>query len=44
MPLPVHAQVRDLPRAIFISCVACLAIYVLTIVAFHTTLSTAEVS
>jgi len=35
--------VRDLPRAIFISCVACLIIYVLTIVAFHTTLSTAEV-
>ena len=34
---------RDLPRAIFISCVACLVIYVLTIVAFHTTLSTAEV-
>merc|ERR1712117_231172 len=35
--------VRDLPRVIFISCVACLVIYVLTIVAFHTTLSTAEV-
>merc|ERR1712128_99110 len=35
--------VRDLPKAIFISCVACLIIYVLTIVAFHTTLSTAEV-
>ena len=30
--------VRDLPRAIFISCVICLLIYVLTIVAFHTTL------
>ena len=35
--------VRDLPRAIFISCVACLVIYVLTIVAFHTALSPAEV-
>ena len=35
--------VRDLPRAIFISCVICLLIYVLTIVAFHTTLSVPEV-
>lgn len=35
--------VRDLPRAIAISCIACLAIYVLTIIAFHTTLSPAEV-
>jgi len=35
--------VRDLPRAIFISCVICLLIYVLTIVAFHTTLSVSEV-
>ena len=35
--------VRDLPRAIFISCVVCLLIYVLTIVAFHTTLSVPEV-
>ena len=34
---------RDLPRAIFISCVICLLIYVLTIVAFHTTLSVSEV-
>ena len=34
---------RDLPRAIAISCVACLIIYVLTIVAFHTSLSTYEV-
>lgn len=34
---------RDLPRAIFISCVICLLIYVLTIVAFHTTLSVPEV-
>ena len=39
----IQDPVRDLPRAIFISCVACLVIYVLTIVAFHTTLSTAEV-
>ncbi len=35
--------VRDLPRAIFLSCIGCLLIYVLTIVAFHTTLSPAEV-
>ncbi len=35
--------VRDLPRAIAISCVMCLIIYVLTVVAFHTTLSTNEV-
>jgi len=35
--------VRDLPRAIFISCIICLLIYVLTIVAFHTTLSVPEV-
>ena len=35
--------VRDLPRAIFISCLACLVIYVLTIIAFHTTLSVPEV-
>ncbi len=35
--------VRDLPRAIFISCTSCLVIYVLTIVAFHTTLSPSEV-
>jgi len=35
--------VRDLPRAIAISCIACLLIYVLTIVAFHSTLSTYEV-
>jgi solute carrier family 7 L-type amino acid transporter-like protein len=35
--------VRDLPRAIFLSCVVCLIIYVLTIVAFHTVLSPAEV-
>lgn len=35
--------VRDLPRAIAISCTACLAIYVLTIVAFHTILDKAEV-
>jgi amino acid transporter len=35
--------VRDLPRAIAISCVLCLVIYVLTVVAFHTTLSTYEV-
>jgi amino acid transporter len=35
--------VRDLPRAIAISCVLCLAIYVLTVIAFHTTLSTYEV-
>ncbi|TRY80082.1 hypothetical protein TCAL_09329 [Tigriopus californicus] len=35
--------VRDLPRAIGISCIITLVIYVLTIVAFHTTLSPAEV-
>jgi hypothetical protein len=35
--------VRDLPRAIGISCVAVLSIYVLTIISFHTTLSKAEV-
>ena len=35
--------VRDLPVAIAISCTLCLVIYVLTIVAFHTTLSPAEV-
>jgi len=35
--------VRDLPRAIAFSCVSCLVIYVLTIVAFHTTLDTNEV-
>ncbi|XP_023327717.1 large neutral amino acids transporter small subunit 1 isoform X2 [Eurytemora carolleeae] len=35
--------VRDLPRAIAISCVTCLVIYVLTIVAFHSTLSVNEV-
>ena len=34
---------RDLPRAIAISCIAVLFIYVLTIVAFHTTLSRPEV-
>ena len=34
---------RDLPRAIAISCVVCLVIYVLTIIAFHTTLTTTEV-
>ena len=35
--------VRDLPRAIAISCVIVLIIYVLTIVSFHTTLSPSEV-
>jgi len=30
--------VRDLPRAIAISCSLCLVIYVFTIVAFHTIL------
>ena len=35
---------RDLPRAIAISCVIVLLIYVLTIVSFHTTLSKSEVS
>jgi len=35
--------VRDLPRAIAISCIICLVIYVLTIVSFHTTLSVSEV-
>jgi amino acid transporter len=35
--------VRDLPRAIAISCITCMVIYVLTIVSFHTTLSVPEV-
>jgi len=35
--------VRDLPRAIAISCSLCLVIYVLTIISFHTTLTSAEV-
>lgn len=35
--------VRDLPRAIAISCTICMLIYLLTIVAFHTTLSPTEV-
>jgi len=35
--------VRDLPRAIAISCTLCLIIYVMTIISFHTTLSKAEV-
>ena len=35
--------VKDLPRAIGISCILCLVIYVLTIVAFHTTMSASEV-
>ena len=35
---------RDLPRAIAISCVIVLLIYVLTIVSFHTTLSKSEVT
>ncbi len=35
--------VRDLPKAIAISCIMCMIIYVLTIVAFHTTLSVPEV-
>jgi len=35
--------VRDLPRAIAISCILCMLIYVFTIVAFHTTLSVSEV-
>ena len=35
--------VRDLPRAIGISCVIVCVIYVLTIISFHTTLSTPEV-
>ena len=34
---------RDLPRAIAISCVLVTVIYVLTIVSFHTTLSVSEV-
>ena len=34
---------RDLPRAIAISCILCMLIYLLTIVAFHTTLSVSEV-
>ena len=41
---PSQNPVRDLPRAIAISCVIVLLIYVLTIVSFHTTLSTAEVT
>lgn len=35
--------VKDLPRAIAISCSACLIIYVMTIVAFHSILSVEEV-
>ena len=35
--------VRDLPRAIAISCIIVLVIYVLTIVSFHTILSVPEV-
>ena len=35
--------IRDLPRAIAISCTLCMLIYLLTIVAFHTTLSVSEV-
>ena len=35
--------VRDLPRAIAISCTLCLVIYVFTIMAFHTVLDKAEV-
>ena len=35
--------VRDLPRAIAISCSLCLIIYVFTIVAFHTILDKYEV-
>ena len=35
---------RDLPRAIAISCTLCMLVYLLTIVAFHTTLSVSEVS
>ncbi|GBN13850.1 Y+L amino acid transporter 2 [Araneus ventricosus] len=34
---------KNLPRAIFISCILCTVIYTLTIVAFHTTLSIQEV-
>ena len=35
--------IRDLPRAIAISCTLCMIIYLLTIIAFHTTLSVSEV-
>ena len=35
--------IRDLPRAIAISCTLCMLIYLLTIIAFHTTLSVSEV-
>lgn len=35
--------VRDLPLAIGISCTFCLIVYVLAIIAFHTTLDKAEV-
>jgi amino acid transporter len=35
--------VRDLPKAIGISCILCLFIYVFTIVAFHTSMSASEV-
>lgn len=34
---------RNLPRAIFISCILVMVVYTLTIVAFHTTLSIPEV-
>lgn len=35
--------VRDLPRAIAISCIICMIIYVFTIIAFHTSMSATEV-
>lgn len=34
---------KNLPRAIFISCILCTVVYFLTVVAFHTTLSVEEV-
>lgn len=34
---------KNLPKAIFISCILCTVVYTLTIIAFHSTLSVAEV-
>ena len=42
--LIVQDPVRDLPRAIAISCTVVVLIYFFTIVSFHTTLSVSEVS
>lgn len=41
--LSLLSHTRNLPIAIILSCTLCTAIYALTIVAFHTTLSVSEV-